>query len=45
LREVKLEALRAQTKTGLDSGPTRPLDMAEIKSEAGAKRRAAHDAR
>jgi antitoxin ParD1/3/4 len=45
LREVKLEALRAEIKAGLDSGPTGPLDLAEIKAEARAKRRAARDAR
>ena len=45
LREVKLEALRAEIKAGLDSGPTGPLDIAEIKAEARAKRRAARDAR
>jgi len=39
------EALRAEIKAGLDSGPTGPLDMAEIKAEARAKRRAARDAR
>jgi antitoxin ParD1/3/4 len=45
LREVKLEALRAEIKAGLNSGPTGPLDLAEIKAEARAKRRAARDAR
>jgi antitoxin ParD1/3/4 len=45
LREAKLEALRAEIKVGLDSGPAEPLDMAEIKAEARAKRSAARDAR
>ena len=45
LREVKLEALRAEIKNGLNSGPAGPLDMAEIKAEARAKRRAVRDAR
>jgi antitoxin ParD1/3/4 len=45
LREVKLETLRAEIKAGLDSDPTGPLDIAEIKAEARSKRRAARDAR
>jgi antitoxin ParD1/3/4 len=44
-REAKLEFLRAEIKAGLDSGPAGPLDMAEIKAEARAKRSAARDAR
>jgi antitoxin ParD1/3/4 len=45
LREAKLEALRAEIKAGLDSGPAEPLDMAEIKAEARAKRGAARNDR
>ena len=34
LREAKLEALRREIATGLNSGPSEPLDMAMIKAEA-----------
>lgn len=34
LREAKLAALRADIQDGLASGPSQPLDMAEIKATA-----------
>jgi antitoxin ParD1/3/4 len=34
IREAKLAALRADIQDGLKSGPSEPLDMAEIKAEA-----------
>ncbi|PWB82948.1 MAG: type II toxin-antitoxin system ParD family antitoxin [Methylocystaceae bacterium] len=34
LREAKLTALRADIQEGLTSGPSQPLDMAEIKAAA-----------
>ncbi len=34
LREAKLAALRADIQEGLASGPSQPLDMAEIKVSA-----------
>ena len=39
LRRAKLEGLRAAIAQGLDSGPTSPLDMAEVKA-AGQRLRA-----
>ncbi len=33
-RIAKLDALRANVQEGLDSGPSEPLDMAEIKATA-----------
>ena len=43
LREAKLETLCADIKAGLNSGPAEPLDMAEIKAAARAKRSAARE--
>lgn len=34
LREAKLSALRADIQEGLASGPSQPLDLAEIKAAA-----------
>ncbi len=36
--ELKLEALRAAVRDGLDSGPAEPLDMEEIIADARARR-------
>ncbi len=41
LREAKLEALRRDIATGLNSGPSEPLDMAMLKAEARKQRNAA----
>ncbi|GJE61972.1 type II toxin-antitoxin system ParD family antitoxin [Methylobacterium trifolii] len=38
IRAVKLEALRREIQTGLESGPTEPHDMAAIKAEARKRR-------
>lgn len=38
LREAKLAALRADIDAGLASGPSEPLDMADIKVEARKRR-------
>jgi antitoxin ParD1/3/4 len=35
--ELKLEALRAAVREGLDSGPAEPLDMEEIIADARAR--------
>ena len=35
--ELKLEALRAAVRDGLDSGPAEPLDMEEIIADARAR--------
>ncbi|MEI2733511.1 MAG: type II toxin-antitoxin system ParD family antitoxin [Rhodoblastus sp.] len=40
LRAAKLEALRASIREGLDSGPSEPLDMNEIKRAAREQRQA-----
>ena len=37
-REAKLAALRADIREGLDSGPTKPLDMNAIKAAARRER-------
>lgn len=39
LRAAKLEALREEIRAGVDSGPGKPLDMAEIKFAARDRRR------
>lgn len=38
IRAAKLEALRADIRAGLDSGPPEPLDINAIKAEARARR-------
>jgi antitoxin ParD1/3/4 len=38
LRAAKLEALRREIQTGLESGPSEELDMAEIKASARKER-------
>ncbi len=40
MRAVKLEALRRDIREGIESGPTKPLDMALVKAEARARRSA-----
>ena len=40
IREAKLEALRRDIAVGLASGPSEPLDMQAIKTEARKQRRA-----
>jgi antitoxin ParD1/3/4 len=44
VRAAKLEALRREIQDGIDSGPTEPLDMDAIKTEARARRRARNEA-
>ena len=39
VRESKLAALRSDIREGLDSGPTKPLDMDAIKAKAREERR------
>ena len=39
VRESKLLALRSDIREGLDSGPTKPLDMNVIKGKAREERR------
>jgi antitoxin ParD1/3/4 len=41
MRGAKLAALRADIQEGLDSGPSEPLDMAEIKRTARKQRQTA----
>lgn len=41
MRQAKLEALRADIRKGLDSGPSELLDIAEIKAAARKARNAA----